>query len=54
MCALGFVNQDNVPFLRLGRSSRVHPHLQNFVAENLTLNIKSVSELKEFYSSYVS
>ncbi|PVD31406.1 hypothetical protein C0Q70_06818 [Pomacea canaliculata] len=46
------LKEDNVPFLRLGRSSRVHPHLQNFVAENLTLNIKSVSELKEFYSSY--
>lgn len=43
-----------MPFLRLGRSSRIHPLIQDHAAETLTLDISSVDELTDFYSSYVS
>ncbi|KAK7487914.1 hypothetical protein BaRGS_00020815 [Batillaria attramentaria] len=46
------LKKDGVPFLRLGRSSRIHPQIQDHAAETLTLDIKSVAELRDFYSSY--
>ncbi|XP_076435197.1 DNA replication ATP-dependent helicase/nuclease DNA2-like [Babylonia areolata] len=46
------LKRDGVPFLRLGRSSRIHPSLQDHSAERLTLGITSVDHLRDFYSSY--
>ena len=46
--------QDGVPFLRLGRSSRIHPDILDHAAETLTLDITSVDSLRDFYASDVS
>ncbi|KAK7088075.1 hypothetical protein V1264_022042 [Littorina saxatilis] len=48
------LKKDGVPFLRLGRSSRIHPDIQDHAVETLTLDITSVDELRDFYASYVS
>ena len=48
------LKKDKVPFLRLGRQSRVHPQIMPHCAEILTSsgNIDSVQRLKEFYDSF--
>ncbi|XP_012939097.1 DNA replication ATP-dependent helicase/nuclease DNA2 isoform X2 [Aplysia californica] len=48
------LKQDEVPFLRVGRQSRVHPSILPHCAEILTSSpsINSVQKLKDFYDSY--
>lgn len=40
-------------FIRLGRTSKIHPQVQLYGAEKLTENITNVADLREFYSSQV-
>lgn len=40
-------------FIRLGRTSKIHPQVQQYGAEKLTENIPNVADLREFYSSQV-
>lgn len=40
-------------FIRLGRTSKIHPQVQQYGAEKLTENITNVADLREFYSSQV-
>ncbi|KAL8576064.1 hypothetical protein ACOMHN_001414 [Nucella lapillus] len=46
------LKQDGVPFLRLGRVSRIHPQIVDHAADTLTPGISSVEELNHFYNSY--
>ncbi|XP_060065451.1 DNA replication ATP-dependent helicase/nuclease DNA2-like [Ylistrum balloti] len=45
------LKKDNVNFLRLGKSNKIHPDIQQFSASNLTKNLNTVGELREFYHS---
>ncbi|XP_061197074.1 DNA replication ATP-dependent helicase/nuclease DNA2-like [Saccostrea echinata] len=43
--------KERVKFVRLGRTSKIHPTVQPYGAEKLTENISNVADLREFYSS---
>ncbi|XP_063396497.1 DNA replication ATP-dependent helicase/nuclease DNA2-like isoform X1 [Mytilus trossulus] len=40
----------NIEFLRLGKTSKIHPQIQRFSADLLTKNLQTVGDLRQFYS----
>ncbi|XP_021343498.1 DNA replication ATP-dependent helicase/nuclease DNA2-like isoform X1 [Mizuhopecten yessoensis] len=45
------LKKDNVTFVRLGKSNKIHPDIRQFSADHLTKNLNTVGELREFYHS---
>lgn len=48
-----FVFQNNIGFIRLGRSERIHPDLRSYSAELNTLKMTEVEDLAKYYNSSV-
>jgi DNA replication ATP-dependent helicase Dna2 len=47
------LNKHNVPFIRIGRTERIHPDVRHRSTDSLTKEMSTVQEIADLYASVV-